>query len=74
MRNKIAQDPTTLLGQEIRKRLIELGMTQKELAEAVGASERYMWHITHGRRKGTKYIPKIIEVLNLEVSYLRKVV
>jgi transcriptional regulator with XRE-family HTH domain len=60
------RDTNELFGLEIRKKLIELGMTQRELAELVGASEEYIWHITHGRRKGTKYVERIKEVLNLE--------
>ncbi|WP_069997847.1 helix-turn-helix domain-containing protein [Cellulosilyticum sp. I15G10I2] len=60
------KDPKVLFGIEVRKKLIEVGMTQRELAEAVGATEEYIWHITHGRRKGTKYIPKIITVLKLD--------
>jgi transcriptional regulator with XRE-family HTH domain len=62
----LERDTNELFGLEIRKKLLELGMTQRELAELVGASEEYIWHITHGRRKGTKYITKITEVLNLE--------
>lgn len=53
-------------GKEVRKKLIEIGMTQKDLALAVGASERYIWHITHGRRKGTKYLTKIIKILCMD--------
>lgn len=62
----LKRDTNELFGLEIRKKLLELGMTQRELAELVGASEEYIWHITHGRRKGTKYIERIKEVLNLE--------
>jgi transcriptional regulator with XRE-family HTH domain len=62
----LERDTNELFGLEIRKKLLELGMTQRELAELVGASEEYIWHITHGRRKGTKYVAKIKEVLDLE--------
>lgn len=60
------KDPKVLFGIEIRKKLLELGMSQKELANQIGASENYIWHITHGRRKGTKYISQIIEILKLD--------
>lgn len=59
-------DKQEKFGIEIRKRLIERNMTQRELATAVGATEGYIWHITHGRRKGTKYIPKIMDVLQMD--------
>ncbi|MDF2877620.1 MAG: Helix-turn-helix domain [Clostridia bacterium] len=60
------KDPKVLFGIEIRKKLLELGMSQKELANQIGASENYIWHITHGRRKGTKYISQITEILKLD--------
>lgn len=60
------KDPKVIFGMEVRKKLIELDMTQRELAEAVGATEKYIWHITHGRRKGTKYLPKIVQILNMK--------
>jgi len=60
------KDPKVLFGIEVRKKLIEVGMTQKQLANEVGSTEEYIWHITHGRRKGTKYIPKIITVLQMD--------
>ncbi len=61
-----SRDPKVLFGIEVRKKLIEVGMTQKQLADEVGATEEYIWHITHGRRRGTKYIPNIIRVLKME--------
>jgi transcriptional regulator with XRE-family HTH domain len=60
------KDPKVLFGIEIRKKLLEVGMSQKELANQIGASENYIWHITHGRRKGTKYMAKITEILKVE--------
>ena len=60
------KDTKVLFGIEIRKKLLELGMSQKELASQIGASENYIWHITHGRRKGTKYMSKITEILKLD--------
>ena len=62
------QDPKKLFGLEIRKRLLEIDMTQKELAHLVGTSEAYIWHITHGRRRGNKYIDKIMSVLEMDKS------
>ena len=64
MKHKL--DQKEQFGIEIRKKLIEKNMTQRELAAAVGTTEEYIWHITHGRRKGTKYIGKIISILQME--------
>lgn len=46
-------------------RLIELDMTQTELAQKVGVSPQNLWRILDGRRPGKKYISKIKEILDL---------
>ena len=50
----------------VRKRLIDLDMTQRELAKKVGMRESYLGDILSGRRPGTKYADKIYKVLGLE--------
>lgn len=50
----------------VRKRLIDLNMTQRELAEKVGMNERFLADVLAGRRPGIKYADKIYEVLGLK--------
>lgn len=50
----------------VRKRLIDLNMTQRELAEKVGMNERFLTDVLAGRRPGIKYADKIYEVLGLK--------
>lgn len=56
------------LGQECKKKLIEIHMSQKELAKRVGTTDKYLDLIFHNERAGTKYIFKIAEILNLNLA------
>lgn len=56
----------TPFGVVVKKRLIDLGMTQVQLAEAIGTSKNYLNLILYGDRSGKKYIPSIIEELKLD--------
>ena len=42
-----------LLGKQIRKQRLALGMTQEKLAEAIGRSTSYVGHIERGTRKAS---------------------
>lgn len=54
-------------GVEVKKKLIELNMTQRELAGLLGANENYLTDILKGRRSGKKYKPKIMEILKIKI-------
>lgn len=56
----------TPFGKEVKHRLIELNMTQVELAELVGTSKQYLGKILFGERAGTMYLEKINQVLHME--------
>ena len=60
--------PIPLFGIKVKKRLIELGMTQRQLANDIGANENYLTDILNGRRSGRKYKDAIIRKLNLEAE------
>ena len=66
MKRSKAKRQLTPFGMKVRKKLIELNMTQVELAQKVGTSNCYLGFILHGERSGEMYIGKIIELLNLE--------
>lgn len=55
----------TSYGKEVKCRLIELNMTQQELADMVGTSKQYLGKILHGLRSGTKYVGEINRILGL---------
>lgn len=52
-----------IYGVKVKKRLIEMDMTQKELSEQVGISEENLSIILSGKRKGWKHRDRINEVL-----------
>lgn len=55
----------TSYGKQVKHKLIEMNMTQVELAEQVGTSKQYLGKILFGERAGTMYLEKIDQVLNL---------
>lgn len=56
----------TPLGKEIKKRLIDMGMTQKELAAMLGVKRAYISRIMYGNRTGKKYRKAIAEILGID--------
>ena len=55
-------------GKRIKKRLIDLNMTQVELARQLGISKQYMRRIISGDRGGNTYRERIEEILNNSVA------
>lgn len=55
-------------GKRIKKRLIDLNMTQVELARQLGISKQYMRRIISGDRSGNTYRERIEEILNDSVA------
>lgn len=52
-------------GKLVKHKLIEMNMTQVELAEQVGTSKQYLGKILFGERAGTMYLEKIDQVLQV---------
>ncbi|MDO4720744.1 MAG: helix-turn-helix transcriptional regulator [Peptostreptococcaceae bacterium] len=63
MRNKL-----TPFGIVVKKRLLELGMTQGELAKEVGVNQSYLSDVLYGNRAGHKYREEIEKILNIKKS------
>lgn len=61
----------TPYGKEVKCRLIELNMTQVELAEMVGTSKQYLGKILHGKRSGAMYIDSINRAIGLAKEPLK---
>lgn len=55
----------TAYGKEVKHKLIEMNMTQVELAEQVGTSKQYLGKILFGERAGTMYLEKIDQILQI---------
>lgn len=55
-------------GKRIKKRLIDLNMTQVELARQLGIPKQYMRRIISGDRSGNTYRERIEEILNNSVA------
>ena len=47
----------------IRKKRLDLGLTQIEVAEIIGVKESTVWNWEHGTEPELRHIPKIIEFL-----------
>jgi plasmid maintenance system antidote protein VapI len=59
------------IGKIIKKRMIELDMTKKELSTLIGAHYTYINFILNGERSGAKYMDRIAEVLKLDREKLK---
>lgn len=55
----------TPFGKEMKRRLLELEMSQEELASLVGTSPQYINHIIYGERSGEKYLDSIEQILGM---------
>lgn len=62
----------TPMGKEIKRRLVELEMSQEELATSVGCSPQYINHIIYGERSGEKYLEQIFLILGMDEYMIKK--
>ena len=53
-------------GRKVKKRLIDKGMTQVELALLVGCGKQYLHKILTGERSGRKYMGEIVRILGID--------
>lgn len=63
----------TAFGMLVQKALIERRMTQVQLAEKVGTSNKYLNLILYGERSGEKYLASIAEELGLDLGEVKKI-
>lgn len=54
-------------GKQIKKKLIDKNMTQRELAAKLGMQYKYLNYIIQGDKTGTKYEPAICKLLGIEL-------
>jgi transcriptional regulator with XRE-family HTH domain len=62
----------TRLGKTIKKRLIDLGRTQRSLAEALGVDPRYLSKIVRGKVGPGKYVSALARELDVSEEDLRR--
>lgn len=55
-------------GIKVKKKLLDIGMQQIELARKVSISEGYLSEILSGKKEGLEIRPKILAVINTEVE------
>lgn len=60
-----AEQPAAAYGKTVKKRLIDMDMTQAELAKELGVGRQYMNRILSGDRSGKKYKAEIARILKL---------
>lgn len=60
------QTKLTPLGKKIKKRLVDLDMTQRDLAALLGVNAPYITKILTGARTGAKYRKQIAEILGID--------
>lgn len=53
-------------GKAVKIKLIELDMTQVELADLLGIKKQYLTRILNGDRSGKKYLPDILRILGID--------
>ena len=58
----------TTFGLSVKKRLLDKGMTQKELASELGIHGCYLTEILYGLRAGWKYREQIEDILSMKKS------
>lgn len=51
---------------DVKKRLIDKGMTHTELAERLGIKKQYLTLVLSGERKNSRYVEKIREILEIK--------
>ena len=62
------QTRLTDFGRKVRKRLIDMDMTQVELAALLGCNKQYLHKILTGERSGRKYVGEISRILNIDMA------
>jgi len=58
----------TPFGVAVKKRLIDMGLTQGQLETGIGAPNNYLTMVLRGKRSGKKYIPLINAYLGMDLQ------
>lgn len=55
-------------GKKVKRRLLDVGMTGRELAALIGIKPQYLSQICTGKRSGIKYRRRIMEILEMDAA------
>jgi DNA-binding XRE family transcriptional regulator len=66
--DELIQKPVTL-GDHLRRRRLELGLYQKDVAAKIGVTTSTIWNWEHNWTIDPRYIPLVIEVLGYNPVY-----
>ena len=58
----------TPFGREVKKRLIDLGLSQTQLEKELGIPYCYLTAMIIGKRSGIKYLPRVAEYLGIDLE------
>lgn len=61
-------------GIEVKKRLLDMGMKQTELAEKIGVSESYISEVLSGKRESLNARKKILSIIKERIDQQEKIV
>ncbi len=62
----------TPFGRQVKIRLLERNMDARDLARMIGTSPVQISRILHGKRPGREQIPKIAEILEIDLERLEE--
>ncbi len=68
MRMTVDIEANKEFGKQVKRRLIDVGMTSKELAQLLKIKPQYLSLICTGKRSGIKYRRKIMDILGMDVA------
>jgi transcriptional regulator with XRE-family HTH domain len=60
---ELSKEPATL-GDHLRRRRLELGLYQKDVAAEIGVTASTIWNWEHGWTVDSRYIPRVIDFLD----------
>jgi len=67
--------PLPAIGKIIKMKLMDINMTQSELAEALDMDNKYLTEIIRGRKgiRGSKYYDRIYKFLDINQDELKRI-
>jgi len=58
----------TPFGVDVKKTLIDRGLTMTQLEQMIGAPDNYLTMVLRGKRPGRKYVPLIATILEMDLT------
>ena len=71
MPKEFTQEAITL-GDHLRRRRLELGLYQKDVAVRIGVTASTIWNWEHGWTIGKRFVPLIVDFLGYRPALIRE--